>query len=324
MKKFFALFTALVLASSLFFVSCVVEEEQCEKDNIGTVKIFNESGESWMFDVTYSKDADGDWVTNEELSIDNNGSYTYDNVGAGEVAIWAKRLDGGWEISDIISLGACQDYVYTFKGECTINDVGYVTVTNNSGEWWYFDVTSEKDENGDWQTVDEVRISNGESYTWEVSNPDEIAIWTSDNTIPWEISQLTNLEICEEYIFNATARCQLFNYTNVKVLNSTGDNLWVDVYSAGGWIEERLVEPNATATYSRVEAGEIQFASRYDGQTEWTYSDGWTAVECEDFEFTWNAGKKASLPTGTKENVERAPKAIKIGSKVDYSDAPAK
>jgi hypothetical protein len=234
MKKFFALFTALVLASSLFFVSCVVEEEQCEKDNIGTVKIFNESGESWMFDVTYSKDADGDWVTNEE-----------------------------------------------------------------------------------------VRLYNGESYTWDTITAGRVAIWTADGSHPWEISEETYLTACENYTFIATERCQLFNYTNVKVINETNDYLWVDVY-AESWIEERFVAPGSSTTYVNVEAGDVKFASKYNNQSSWTFSDLWTITECEDFEFTWNAGKKASLPIGTKENVQRASKTIKIGSTVDFSDAPAK
>lgn len=141
MKKIYALLTALLFASSLFFVSCV-DEEACEEDNTGTVMIVNNTGEYWVFDVTYKRDG-SDWVTNEEIGLFDGGSYTWKDVGAGEVAIWASDFLNPWEIDKTITLGTCEDYVYNVTKECELFNFAHVTVTNSSGDWMYVTVEDE-------------------------------------------------------------------------------------------------------------------------------------------------------------------------------------
>jgi hypothetical protein len=297
--------------------------EACAFFSVGTVTITNNSGEYLNFAVTNDKDSNGNWIPNEGVGINNGQSYTWENLDAGEVAIGFYDHINEWVIDSVIVLDVCGSYLHIFDKLCEIYNVGTVTVTNNSGEWWEFDVTHEKNSEGDWITNEQVRIYNGESYTWESIPSGEIAIWTADSSNPWEISELKNLSTCEEFNYVATEECQLFNFTDVKVTNSTDDHLWVDVF-AGEWLGERYVTPNSSTTYSNVEVGEVYFGARYENQSSWAYSNYYIVHECEEFEFTWTASKKASLPTGTKENVERAPKVIKVGGKIDFSDAPAK
>lgn len=205
------------------------------------------------------------------------------------------------------------------KEPCEEDNFGSVTITNNSGEYWVFDVTYQETATG-WTTNEEVTIYNGESYTWEEVGAGTIAIWVSDPFNDWTIAQETTLAACGSYTYNATDRCQLFNWATATVKNEGTFTLIVDAYDESGWIEERTLYAGYETEY-KVIPGEVKFGA--SNGYEWTFSDYYNIYECEDFEFSWNANKLTgnSQKSDLKVNYVRPTKA---GSKINMDELPRK
>lgn len=90
--------------------------------------------------------------------------------------------------------------------------------------------------------------------------------------------------------------CEINNYGNVEILNSTGYDMWVDV-TWGDIIEndERNVRKNYSTTYNKIPAGTIKIWGSFD-RNNWTPKSVYL-TSCENMTFTWNLSSQKSTET---------------------------
>ena len=99
-------FTSILLTSGCELVDPTPE---CEKENVGTVKVKNSTGESLWVDVTW-----GSVSENYEKLLYRGDSYKYFDVPAGSIEIWASFNGDDWSFENE-SLSACEDMEYTWR-----------------------------------------------------------------------------------------------------------------------------------------------------------------------------------------------------------------
>jgi hypothetical protein len=96
----------MLVGIQMVMTSCEEVQEACERDNVGTVTVVNETGYSIYTDVTW-----GDYNTNYEKMLYDNGSYKYSNVQAGSIEIWITFDGEDWSYN-YENLSACEDMTY--------------------------------------------------------------------------------------------------------------------------------------------------------------------------------------------------------------------
>jgi len=92
-------------------------------------------------------------------------------------------------------------------------------------------------------------------------------------------------------------QCEIDNVGTVKVVNSTGYNVWVDV-TWGNVVEnyEKLLYNNNTYKYTNIPAGSIEIWVSFDGN-DWYYEYE-NLSACEDMTYTWylSSSKSTACP----------------------------
>ena len=112
MRKIKLLFgTWLIMMMGVFLIqSCKVEPPipACERDNVGTVDVKNNTGYSIWTDVTW-----GNVVENYEKRLSNGSHYKYTQVPAGSIEIWVSFDGSDWSFN-YENLSACEDMTFTW------------------------------------------------------------------------------------------------------------------------------------------------------------------------------------------------------------------
>jgi hypothetical protein len=181
--------------------------------------------------------------------------------------------------------------------QCEIDKAGEVTITNNTSESLWFDVTYQVDDEGISFTNENRVVAPGQSTTYTVS-AGEIKIWGSygEDEEFWLVST-QNLAQCSTIDFQTPSQsCDLFNIATVQMVNLTGDHAWVDIRQGYYLYGALFLEPNQTATYYYVWAGApIEIGIRVPGIIDnWTW-DVQSISACTSSSWDWTYSKAKSL-----------------------------
>ena len=183
--------------------------------------------------------------------------------------------------------------------ECEKNNTGDVIVTNNTDETLWFDVTGE-----DGTTTENRSLQPGASstYTIPAGTAKIWASYTNENDYFTLVSS-QSLSQCEVIDFQTPSRtCELFQTTDITVVNNTGEDLYFDVWiydqtqaEEGYYLGDQFIVNGNEYTYYDVYIadGLVNFEFKY-GDT-WYASDKNDEISaCTPFTFTWEAKKSNS------------------------------
>lgn len=204
MKKNLLLLGLALVVGSFSFIACdedddSVVKEPCEENDYGSVTVTNNSGEYWVFDVTYEKNG-SEWTTNEEVTINDGESYTWEEVGAGTVAIWVSDPTHDWTIAKEISLDACESHTYYANDRCQLFDWGTATVVNGGDFTLVVDVS---DETG-W--IEERTLYAGYETDYQVKSGDVTFGARAYSGDSWTFSDPYDVDQCGTFEFTWNAK----------------------------------------------------------------------------------------------------------------------
>lgn len=186
--------------------------------------------------------------------------------------------------------------------ECEKNKTGDVTVTNNTDETLWFDVTGD-----DGATTENRSLTPGASTTYSVP-AGTIKVWASYNNVndEFQLVETKTLTQCETITYQTPSQaCELFNITDITVVNNVGIELSFDVWiydenmeDGGYYLGEQVIPADHQYTYLDVWIGDgwANFEYLNPGDDTWYASnDDYEVNACTPFTFTWNAGKSADV-----------------------------
>ena len=173
--------------------------------------------------------------------------------------------------------------------DCEINKTGEVTVTNNTGETVWFDVTNQS---GD--TNENRQLAHGASSTYTV-DAGSARVWvseTNNNVDFWHVANV-NVEQCGNASYNLED-CVYFNDGTVEIFNSTGYYIEVAISPAGSnTVYDDIVEleDGDSVVFYYIPAEEIRLWINIPYITDGWSWEPYTLKACEYLEWEWTYSK---------------------------------
>ena len=172
--------------------------------------------------------------------------------------------------------------------ECEENNTGDVTITNNTDMSLYFDVTGE-----DGNTTENRLIESGKSTTYTIP-AGTVKIWASrtNENDDFVLVNTQYLAQCDEIDYQSPSEtCELFNVTDVKIINNTGEIIWVDIKQGDYSYGKIMMYINDHDYYFDVDVSEKISIGATFNDNDWKWHSDVTLTACRQLNFTWNANK---------------------------------
>lgn len=197
----------------------------------------------------------------------------------------------------VVSFNACNT-----TEECNSDNYGSVSISNNLDEDFVFDVTYQKDENGDWIDNNKIKINIGDNYTWDKVSAGDIRVWIDLKNDKMQVLEDVNLSQCENKRISYQDQCNLFGTGEAIVKNETSLQLVVDIKTSEGYVQEVKLDPGEQVIY-RIPPGDIEYWSNTENIDAWTVSEKiFTLEKCGESNYTWTDTKSATFKPTTKQH----------------------
>jgi len=191
---------------------------------------------------------------------------------------------------------------------CKKNNTGDVIITNNTEATLWFDVTGD-----DRATTENRLLESGASTTYTMP-AETIKVWTSytESNEDFILIHTQALPQCEIIDYRTPSQtCELFQTTDITIVNETGDNLYFGVWiydetqeNGGFFLEDQYIANGDEYTHYDVYIGDGWASFEYKFEDTWySTDDDYEINACTPFTFTWTA-KKSNNKVISKRRLE--------------------